>query len=242
MKILCKFLAGSKAYGLATPTSDTDIRFCFLNTEIGQIIGLDRHEDQVNQTKTEDSVGYEVRRFFQLLRKTNSQVLEMLFNDNWLEVDDEFNRSVLQNRTKFLDTKYTFKSLCGYIYGEKALVNGLRQGRIGGKRKEAVEKYGYSYKNAVQALRLIYCAQIFFTKRYFPVNIRKENKEFCEFLMQIKTHPENFTKEQILGLIDNSEEEMKLAFDTRDKSLDYEFDLAYANEIALRLYYPLLKL
>ncbi len=242
MHKLCSYLGGSISYGLATPESDKDERFVFLNTEIKDIIGLSRHEEQVTQNKTEDSVGYELRRFFQLLKKTNTTSLEILHNEEWTFLDDKFKRLVLDNKKYFMDTEYTFKSICGYVHGERNLVLGLRTGQLGSKRKNALDIYGFSPKNLVNFMRLCFCGMTFFSKGYFPVNVEKEDKQLRDLLFEIKIRPESLKKEEAAALMDQFEDLMKLAFDNRDKSKDYHFNEKRANEIILDFYLPYLEI
>lgn len=242
MRVLASMLGGSVAYGLNTPSSDKDERYVFQNTEIDTILGMSKYEDQINQNETEDRVGYELRRYFQLLRKTNSSVMELLFNKNWIELNKDFENFVLNKKERFLDTEYTFKSLCGYIFGEKKLITGDgKTGKLGSKRKNALEQFGYSNRNAVQCLRLIHCAATFFAKQYFPVNIREDAPELADYLMSIKTRPQDHKVEKIIEMIDDGETKMKEVFDTRDKSKDFKFDTDYANCVIFQLYFPILK-
>lgn len=237
MKILAKMRGGSHAYGLATPASDQDIRFVFLNTDVKHIIGLDKHENQQTQNEEKDEAGFELRRFFQLLRKTNTTVMEILFNQKWLEVDRFFQSFVLDHKEQFLDTGFFFKSLMGYIQGEKRLMNGERTGKLGSKRKTAIETYGYSYKNAVQILRLIHCGIAFFSKGYYPVNIFNDDPALASELLLIKTKPHLFKVEELNDLIDEKEKQLKAIFDSRDKSKDFKFNEDYANEVIFRFYF-----
>lgn len=68
-------IAGSKAYGLDTATSDTDIKGVFLLPK-EMFYGLD-YTAQVNN-ETNDIVYYELRRFVELLIKNNPNMLELL--------------------------------------------------------------------------------------------------------------------------------------------------------------------
>jgi len=73
--LLLECISGSKAYGLATPQSDTDIKGVFyLSKE--QFYGLD-YIEQVNN-ETNDEVYYELGRFVSLLLKNNPNLLETL--------------------------------------------------------------------------------------------------------------------------------------------------------------------
>jgi len=235
MKVLCNYLGGSISYGLDTPLSDKDERFLFLNTEISKIIGLDRHEHESKQTDGEDKFGWELRHFLNLLRRGNTACLEMLYNENWLEITDEF-KYIQSLKDELVDSDQLYKCLRGYCQSERALVLGKRTGVLGGKRKEQLEKYGYSYKNAVQFLRLCLCGQTFFQKGYFPVNIRLV--DISGRLMSIKTHPENYSKDDIILLMDDYEKWLERSY--KDVKAKFKYDVDVANDICYKLYVPIL--
>ena len=73
--ILLECISGSKAYGLDTPTSDTDIRGVFYLPR-NQFYGLN-YVPQVSDA-TNDTVYYELGRFIELLKKNNPNILELL--------------------------------------------------------------------------------------------------------------------------------------------------------------------
>lgn len=73
--LIFEAVAGSKAYGLDTATSDTDIKGVFvLPKEL--FYGLE-YTPQVNN-ETNDIVYYELKRYVELLAKNNPNMLEML--------------------------------------------------------------------------------------------------------------------------------------------------------------------
>ena len=197
MKILCKSLGGSHAYGLNTPESDIDYRGVFVNTEINKVIGLDRFEHQDIKREEEDSFYFEVRHFLCSLRKTNTMVIELLFTDNFISTSDEW-ELIKANRFGLLDSNKFYKSLKGYIFGERRLVNGERSGKLGGKRKAALDEYGYSPKNAVQCLRLAWAGAHFFRECVFPVYIPMFNSDIAEQLKRIKIRPDNIKKKTLI--------------------------------------------
>ncbi|WP_431166674.1 nucleotidyltransferase domain-containing protein [Tenacibaculum halocynthiae] len=73
--IIFECISGSRAYGLQTPTSDTDIRGVFVLPK-EQFYSLD-YIGQVNN-ETNDIVYYELRKFIELCSKNNPNILEML--------------------------------------------------------------------------------------------------------------------------------------------------------------------
>lgn len=73
--IIFECITGSRAYGLALPHSDTDIKGVFVLPK-EKFYGLE-YVPQVNN-ETNDIVYYELGRFFELLTKNNPNLLEML--------------------------------------------------------------------------------------------------------------------------------------------------------------------
>ncbi|GAB3529967.1 hypothetical protein GCM10027443_09930 [Pontibacter brevis] len=73
--LLFECISGSKAYGLSTPASDTDLRGVFVLPE-EDYYGL-QYTDQLNNPSS-DIIYYELRRFVELLAKNNPNMLELL--------------------------------------------------------------------------------------------------------------------------------------------------------------------
>ena len=73
--IILECISGSRAYGLETPTSDTDIKGVFLLPK-EDFYGLD-YTPQISNP-TNDIVYYEFGRFMQLLSLNNPNILELL--------------------------------------------------------------------------------------------------------------------------------------------------------------------
>jgi predicted nucleotidyltransferase len=73
--MLLQIISGSRAYGLDTPQSDTDIKGVFALPK-REFYGLDYTEQVNNQTN--DIVYYELGRFVDLLMNNNPNLLELL--------------------------------------------------------------------------------------------------------------------------------------------------------------------
>ncbi|MDR0193642.1 MAG: nucleotidyltransferase domain-containing protein [Myroides sp.] len=73
--LLFECISGSRAYGLNTPTSDTDIRGVFYLPK-EQFYGMEYIPQISNDTN--DIVYYELGRFIELLSKNNPNILELL--------------------------------------------------------------------------------------------------------------------------------------------------------------------
>lgn len=73
--LLIKAISGSRAYGLATETSDTDIKGVFVQPK-HEFYGLETIEQANNETN--DIVFYELKKFCELLYKNNPNIIELL--------------------------------------------------------------------------------------------------------------------------------------------------------------------
>lgn len=227
-------------YGLNTPESDYDERYIFMNDSLSKIIGLERFDHIEGRSNDEDKFGFELRHYLTLLKKTNTQVVEIIYANEYIEIDPLFRKLVVENRHRLIDTERMFKSLSGYIQSERRLANGERTGELGGKRKAALDKYGFSPKNYVQLFRLTACGISFIEHQVFPTKVSEVYPDLAKWLMHLKTKPEDFKKEELNALVDAREQDLKNAFEKRDKSKDLKFDNDLANEILLEFYYTTL--
>lgn len=229
------YLGGSHAYGLNNENSDIDERGVFLNTKKSQIFGLETHEHQ--EDKATDTFYFELRNFLRLARKGNTQVLEALFNSNFLFQTDEF-RKVLTQKHKLLDSETIFKTLRGYSQGEKNIIIGTNTGKLGEKRKSAIEKYGYSYRNVVHCLRLLRCGIVFFETGFYPVDIVKGDKDYGPLIKSIKNTPQEHKLSELLRIIECQDILLEEAF--KNRAVNYIFNMNVAAEICLSCYRPFL--
>lgn len=124
----------------------------------------------------------------------------------------------------------------GYANGERKFFIGERTGLLGSKRKQSLEKFGYSPKNFVQLARLLWAATYFIENGVFPVKISDYNPELQEFLFSVKTEPEKHNKDDLLRLSYKYEEKLKEVFDSRNKNNDFKFDSDVANGLLLGVY------
>lgn len=233
--ILCKCIGGSHLYGLNTPQSDEDIRFIYKFDNFNDFAGLDSNQNSHWQDKNDgkDIEGKEFRHCLRLLEGGNTQIIELLFNENW-KILTPFWRVVQINRQKLINPKKLFSCLLGYINGERRLAFGDRTGRLGSKRKNDLDLYGFSPKNVAQLLRLSYCGSVFFNTGYFPTNIK--NEPFFDFLFNIKTKPKDFNKDYLLAKTYEAEEALKIDFDKHEishkmRGVSYKFCRVKANNL-----------
>lgn len=231
-RMLCQLVGGSTLYGLNTPESDVDYRGLFLATDKRYVAGFETVESIV-QTGDIDAAYYELSRYLKLLRKSNTQVLEILFapSSSFTVRSLEF-EEIRENRYKLIDSEVLKKSLQGYVYSEMRLATGERTGQLGGKRKAALTKHGFSPKNFVQILRLCRVGQVFFNSGEYMVKVQYHDRAFHDFLMEVKTQPENFTCDQLKKLVEDEYAKLLHAMD--NSKVSYKFDVDLASDLVLR--------
>lgn len=230
-ELLVELIGGSVLYGLNNESSDIDYRGLFIATDKKYITGFDTIESIVQDNEI-DSTYYELTRYLKLLRKSNTQVLEILFapDDSFTYKSDLFNY-IRENRYNLIDTNILKSSLKGYVFSEIRLATGERSGQLGSKRKAAVEKYGFSYKNFVQILRLCKVGQLFFTSGDYMVRVKEFDSDYHDLLMEIKTKPENFTKDELSTMVDEEFKKLEKIMD--ESTINFKFDVELASNIVL---------
>lgn len=235
-------MSGSHLYGWANPNSDKDFRGIFLNTKLSDIIGITKCEHYVHQDieKDEDYAYYELRYFFRLLQKTNTQLIELLYlpEDKFIELNPLFKELVLKNRQKFIDTKSLYKSLKGYIQGERRRANGLLTGKLGAKRQRAVEQFSYSPKNMIHLIRLATTGYVFFTNGVFPSDFMDHElvpKEPKDKIFNILDNPSRYSVDYLNGYTQELETVLDMAYDANQIG-DFKFDVDYVAKVCYSLY------
>lgn len=243
---IAEMLGGSHAYGLNTPSSDRDIRGVFLDGSVKNMVGLGKVEHKIIQDKDQnkekkdkqDEHWYELRHYLSMLRKSNTQCLELLFNMKWVSLDPRFTK--LQNNWQRLVTSWGFyNSIKGYAHGEIMHAFGEKTGPLGAARKHDLETYGYSPRNIVHVMRLCFCAMWFFKNNEYPVNIFDASPEFHKELMCVKTQPEAFNAKDLRYLVSMVHKSIDDAF--ADRAVTHSFDEEFANEICLEFYAPIVQ-
>ena len=121
--IILKVKHGSHSYGLSTPESDLDIKGIFVAPH-EYYHGFLHHIEQVEEKIPNDSVVYELRKFFRLATDCNPNIIEVLFTD---ETDiltcTSVGRALLQHNHLFLSqkAKHTF---AGYAHSQLQRIRG----------------------------------------------------------------------------------------------------------------------
>jgi predicted nucleotidyltransferase len=129
--LIFEAIVGSRAYGLNTETSDTDIRGVYvLPKEL--FYSLDYYPQVSNESN--DIVYYELRRFIELLAKNNPNILEMLNLPN----ECIFTKHEIMNRVKpelFL-SKLCEQTFANYAFTQIKKAYGLEKKIVNPVEKE----------------------------------------------------------------------------------------------------------
>ena len=122
--IIFEGIVGSQAYGISTPTSDTDIKGVFIMPLEG-LLNFD-YVEQVSDEKN-DTTYYELKRFLQLVQTNNPNILELLNlpPDCILHKDPIFDM-VLDQSDKFI-SKMCRNSFGGYAVEQIKKARGLNK-------------------------------------------------------------------------------------------------------------------
>lgn len=242
---MVKSYGGSRAYGLNTPDSDTDIRGVFVNTEVSQILGLNRFDHQINKKDKEDTVLVELRQFFKNLKKGCTGDIELLWTEPDSIITPSYNwGQILKYRTRLVSTNTLFKSISGYLTHERELAFGEKTKNQ--KILDNVKNFGYNPKSVVQFCRLAWCATEFFKKGVFPVNLGEYQTmgDSCvlvyDFLYKVKNTKTSiwYGRDRIIEKMNEFESEFYRSFQA--KNFCYEFDDKIVSEICFCIYYDIL--
>jgi len=140
--IILECISGSRAYGLETPSSDTDIKGVFLLPK-EDYYGLD-YTPQVNNS-TNDIVYYEFGRFMELLSVNNPNILELL---NTPEKSVLYKHPFLND----INSELILSKLCKNTFGKFALsqikkAKGLKKKIVNPIGKDRKSILSFSYVN-----------------------------------------------------------------------------------------------
>ena len=224
-ELMCALIAGSHLYQMNTEGSDVDLRIIYKATNPIYIYGVKEAVTVSTTSDEEDAAKYEFKHFMSLMKKTNTQMAEILFcgEESLLFCSEDFRR-VRENRFRLLDSEKLFKSLCGYLQNERRIAMGIRVGQLGGKRKEALNQYGFSPKNCSHFIRLSAVGVGLFLDGDYMVGMK--DHPLYDLLMNIKLSPGDFSKEKLSELLDKHEQLLFDAYSNRKFNFTFDDDIA----------------
>ena len=140
--LIYKVIAGSRAYGLDLPTSDTDYRGIYMQPN--EYMLSTGYTEQVAD-KTNDIVYYDINRFMSLLQQNNPNIIENLYVPDKcvIHIDDRM-MPLYENRDAFLTKKikYTFG---GYAISQIKKARGLNKKIVNPMPKDRLTPLDFCY-------------------------------------------------------------------------------------------------
>ena len=164
---ILKGYRGSIAHGTYEETvthDDKDVMGIFVPPEdivfgIRNVETIERTwEEKLSQKRSVvwDVVYYSLPKYLRLIMKQNPNVIMLLWlsEKHYMKVT-KWGKLLIDNREKLL-SRQCYKSFTGYAYGQlHRMTHHAPTGKMGAKRKELVERFGYDVKNAGHLIRLL---------------------------------------------------------------------------------------
>lgn len=186
-------------------------------------------EEKLSQkrSRTWDIVYYSVQKYISLLLKQNPNVLSLL----WLEDKHYIHKThwgeLLVSHKKDLLSRECYHSFSGYAYGQLHRMTHIGPtGRLGAKRKELIDRFGYDVKNASHLLRLLKMGIEVLNTGELVIE-RPERK----MLLAIKRG--EWPLEKVIKLTDELQGEMVTAFN--NSTLKNKVNYSFANELCISI-------
>ncbi len=143
--IILECVSGSKAYGLNTPASDTDIKGVFILPK-KEYYGLDRISQVSNATN--DVVFYELQRFVELLSVNNPNILELVDTpQSCILYKHPFLHDI---KTELIVSKMCMNTFGRFAFSQIKKARGLKKKIINPHGKERKSILSFCFVNARQ--------------------------------------------------------------------------------------------
>lgn len=140
-KLLIKVITGSTSFGLATPTSDVDIRGVYMLPALTRV-----RSDAPMQIadETNDETYWELSKFIRELSRSNPQALEMLYSPDNCILEGKKYLEKIRNEVGFI-TKRCEKTFVEYAKGQISRARGMNKKVFKPKPTEPPRVLDYCY-------------------------------------------------------------------------------------------------
>jgi predicted nucleotidyltransferase len=177
--IILEAVTGSKAYGLDTENSDTDIKGIYV-VPTEKVLRTGWNPDKTTKDHTEpDWVYHELQKFMKLAMNGNPTILELLFMEEY-NILTPIGKKLVDNRDIFL-SNVIFNSYGGYALSQARDLN--RRGHYGNGRSNRKEKH------TRHLVRLMWQGEQLLTTGKLTVRLTEQQRAEC-FRMQEKSSNE----------------------------------------------------
>jgi predicted nucleotidyltransferase len=183
--IILEGITGSRAYGLDTAKSDTDIKGVYLlPTKTVLSIGFDPQRTTKDHVDP-DWVYHEVGKFMKLVIGGNPTLTELLFLDEYTKMTP-IGQLLIDNRSAFLSTEAITNAYSGYAFSQAQKLNN--------RTEQGLEGYDSALKNRFakhtrHCFRLLIQGRQLLETGTLDVKVTPEQREYL-FAMGEKTASE----------------------------------------------------
>lgn len=183
--IILEGVTGSRAYGLDTETSDTDIKGVYLlPTKTILSIGFDPQHTTRDHVDP-DWVYHEVGKFMKLVINGNPTVTELLYLDEYT-ILTPVGQLLIDNRTAFLSTKAVSNAYRGYAFSQAKRLNNRTEQGLDGYDSSLKKRFA---KHTRHCFRLLMQARQLLETGTLDVKVTTEQRKYL-FAMGEKTAEE----------------------------------------------------
>jgi len=154
-KIIYECLMGSHSYGTNTPTSDVDKMQVYLAPGM-HYLGLERSHSRQKITDEEDLSQFELRHFINLCLDFNPNVIVALWVKDEFVLRNELGYfSLFREFREMFSSQKAYHTFGGYAKRQRSRMLGETTGKLGNKRKDLIERFGFDTKYAYHSVRLL---------------------------------------------------------------------------------------
>ena len=166
---------GSHSYGLATETSDLDLRGIAIEPK-SHVLGFSQNFEQFQYvTDDVDVTIFGLRKFCKLASACNPNVLELLFVEpHSIKFETGYYNILRENRQLFLSQKAR-DTFLGYAISQLHKIRLKSEVGKTGKRVESIKKFGFDVKHGLHLVRLLkMCEELLTTGE---LNVSRKDRE-----------------------------------------------------------------
>lgn len=173
-QIVLEGVTGSKAYGLDTEKSDTDIKGVYqLPTKDVLSIGFNLQKTTKDHVDP-DWVYHEVGKFMQLVLAGNPTVTELLYLESYTQLN-EIGKMLIDNRESFLSTSAVMNAYRGYAFSQARKLNDRTEVGMDGYASSLKNRYA---KHTRHCFRLLLQARELLETGTLHVKVTPEQREW----------------------------------------------------------------
>lgn len=209
--IILEGVTGSKAYGLDTEKSDTDIKGIYL-LPTKEVLSIGFNQEKTTKDHVDpDWVYHEVGKFMKLVTSGNPTVTELLYLNEYTKMTP-IGQMLVDNRDAFLSTKAVTNAYSGYAFSQAKKLNNRTEQGLDGYDSSLKNRFA---KHTRHCFRLLMQARQLLETGTLNVKVTPEEREYL-FAMGEKT------ADEVVAEFMRQDTELKKVKSTLPDEPDYE--------------------